>query len=294
MGRRHPAPAGALAARAKKVPAVRTRLHSIAAATDRALPARSRARTGETGHPQKAKVAPQAAGAVPGLRRGDARAALAVITAPQRQGNGYRHLWIGNTGMGKTWAARVLVSQPGQLSLIHDDSKAAPEYPGITYFPNVSALLEQPADQVRQLGAVGFRGDAYRSVTCEVEEVADLALRFARGGIPVRLVVDETSRAMSDTGKTLLAPSLRICATVGRVMGLSVSAGAQEIIYMPRALLAQASSIALFRVESADVNYLRERLAWDPELLAAATELSEGQFLIRQPATRWDRTVYRF
>ena len=196
--------------------------------------------------------------------------------------------------MGKTWAARHLVALPGQLTLIHDDSKAQPEYPGVKYFPNVAELLSRPADDVRQLAAVGFRGDPYRAITCEVEEVADLALRLARGGVPVRLVVDETSRAMSDTGKTLLAPSLRTCATVGRVMGLSVSAGAQEVVYMPRALLAQASSIGLFRIEAADVNYLRERLAWDPELLAAAADLGEGDFLIRQPATRWDRTIYRF
>jgi hypothetical protein len=196
--------------------------------------------------------------------------------------------------MGKTWAARHLVAQPGQLTLIHDDSKAQPEYPGVRCFASVAELLAQPADEARQLAAVAFRGDPYRGIVCEVEEVADLALRFARARIPVRLVVDETSRAVSDTGRTLLAPSLKACATVGRNMGLSISAGAQEVMYMPRALLAQASSISIFRVESADVNYLRERLSWDPELLAAATDLPEGDYLIRRPATPWDRTVYRF
>jgi hypothetical protein len=294
MGRRQPAGAGKVAARAKKVPAVRPRLLSVAPAKDRSVRVRSGAGAGEARNPQKAPLAPQAASARPGLRRGNARAAIALITAPLAAGNGYRHLWVGNTGMGKTWGARALVAEPGQLTLIHDDSKAAPEYPGVRYFANVADLKSQPADDVRGLTAVGFRGDPYQAITCEVEEVSAWALELARGGTPVRLVVDETSRAVSDTGKTLLAPSLRLCATVGRTMGLSISAGAQEIIFMPRALLAQASSIALFRVESADVNYLRERLAWDPELLAAAAQLDVGDFLIRQPATRWDRTIYRF
>ena len=218
-----------------------------------------------------------------------------MILAPLATGNGYRQLWIGNTGTGKTWATRHLVAQPGQLTLIHDDSKALPEYGDqARYFTSVAELLAEPADDARQLAVVGFRGDAYRGIVCEVEDVAALALRFARARVPVRLVVDETSRAVSDTGKTLLAPALKACATVGRTMGLSISAGAQEVMYMPRALMTQASAISLFRIESADVNYLRERLSWDPELLAAAADLADGDFLIRQPATRWDRTVYRF
>lgn len=196
--------------------------------------------------------------------------------------------------MGKTWAARILAAQPGQLTLIHDDSKHAPEFPGVKYFTSVSELLAVPADEARKLPVVGFRGDPYRGIVCEVEDVCGLALRLARGSVPVRLLIDETSRAMSDSGKILLAPSLRACATIGRTMGLSLSAAVQEVMFMPRVLLTQASSAGLFRVESADLNYLRERLYWDPALLEVAGKLEEGEFVIRQPATPWNRTIYRF
>ena len=123
---------------------------------------------------------------------------------------------------------RALVDHPGQLVLIHDDSKARPEYPHVRYFHTPAQLLGTPADEVDQLAAAAFRGDPYGGVVCEVEDVAALALQAARARIPCRLVVDEWERAMSDGGRKMEAPSLRTCLTTGRSMALSVAGGVES------------------------------------------------------------------
>lgn len=183
---------------------------------------------------------------------------------------------------------------PGQLTLIHDDSKAYVEFPDVPYFESPDHLLAQPYADVAHLERIGFRGDDYRGTVCEVQPVCELAIRFARARIPVRVHVDEVSRCMSDTGKTLLAPALRYGCTRGRTMKQCFSACAQEVKFAPVVMLSQGSSVALFQLESHDTNYLLERHQWDPAMLELVTKLDVGDFVIRRPATPWDRTVYRF
>lgn len=203
--------------------------------------------------------------------------------------------------MGKTWASWVLIRQPGQLVFIHDDAKAETEYPPrgtgdaeIPYYPSTQAVLELPVDQVHDQRIVGFRGDAYAGQRCEVEDVAALAMSLARARIPVRLVIDETDRAMSDAGRKLEAPSLRECFTVGRTMKLSVIWSTQTPQRAPEVALNQSSSIGLFRLEAPALNYLDGQLGFDREMLAVVRQLPEGDFVLFRSGHPWDRTVYRF
>ena len=244
---------------------------------------------------KKGGVARAAPHLEPRLQRRDGVVALALITEPMRRGDGWRHVWLGDTGTGKTWAQRRLVELPGQLVLIHDDAKAEPEYPEhARYFRSPAELLALPADEAAQLSAAAFRGDAYSAVVCEVDEVAALALTCARVRVPVRLVVDEWERAMSDGGRKMEAPNLRTCLTTGRVMGLSVAGGAQIPQRVGDTVLNSASSVGLFRCGPAAVNYLDERLYFDREMLGTIPTLQVGDFVIHRPGHPWDRTVYRF
>lgn len=212
-----------------------------------------------------------------------------------RKRDGWRHGWLGDTGQGKTWASRRLVEVPGQLTLIHDDSKAEPEYSEhAKYYPTPAALEAQPFDEVKDLTAVAFRGDPYAGVRCEVDDVAALALRFARARFPVRIVVDETDRAMSDAGRKLESPNLRECFTTGRSMGLSVIWSTQTPQRAPDVALNSSSSIAIFRLGPAALNYLDERLYFDREMLELVPDLAVGEFVLHRPGQRWDRTVYKF
>jgi hypothetical protein len=234
------------------------------------------------------------ANAGPRLQRRSGQAAIALITEPMRRGDGYRHLNLGDTGTGKTWAMRELVRVPGQLVLIHDDSKAEPEYPDdARYFKTTLELEQLPADQA-DFAAAAFRGDPYAGITCEVENVAELAVMCARARVPTRLVIDEWERAMSDGGRKLEAPSLRTALTTGRAMGLCVVGGTQTPQRLGDVVINSASSVSLFRLGPSGVNYLDERLYFDRQMLELVPRLQVGDFVIHRPGHPWDRCVYRF
>ena len=211
-----------------------------------------------------------------------------------KKGDGWRHIWLGDTGTGKTWAQRRLVDHPGQFVLIHDDSKAQPEYPDVRYFRSPAEIYDVPPDEAATLTAVAFRGDPYAAIVCEVDEVAGAALAFARSKFKVRLVVDEWERAMSDGGRVLEAPNLRTCLTTGRAMGLSVAGGAQTPQRVGDVVINSASSVGLFRLGPRAVAYLDDRLKFDPEMLEVVPTLAVGDFVIHRPGHPWDRVVYRF
>lgn len=236
-------------------------------------------------------MAPAAEGAGPGLQRGGGPAAIAAITAPLSEGNGWRHIWVGTTGAGKTWATRELIMVPGQLVLIHDDAKARPEYPDHALYLAAVTDLEQVGD--KNPPAIAFRGDPYAGITCPVEDVAALALRMARGRLPVRLVVDEMDQAVSDGGRKLEAPSLRACFVTGRTMGLSVVCNVQQPQRMPE-VASQASSVGFFRLEPAALAYVAERFSVDPEIMSLVPHLPNGDFVLHRPGFPWDRRIYRF
>lgn len=211
-----------------------------------------------------------------------------------RRGDGWRHLNLGDTGTGKTWAMRELVRLPGAFVFIHDDSKAEPEYPDdARYFRTVAELEHLPAEEA-DFSAAALRGDPFAGVTVEVEEVADLAVRCARARIPTRLVVDEWERAMSDGGRKLEAPSLRTALTTGRAMGLCVAGGTQTPQRLGDVVINSASSVSLFRLGPSGVNYLDERLYFDRSMLELVPRLQVGDFVIHRPGHPWDRCVYRF
>lgn len=243
---------------------------------------------------QEGALAAAHASARPRLQRRDGRAAIALITEPARVGDGWRHLWLGDTGTGKTWAQRELVNLGGQLVIIHDDKGARAEYPHVRYFTTTADLLAAPAEEAAALSAAAFKGDPFSGVVCEVEEVAALALQLARVRIPVRLVVDEWDRAVSDGGRKLEAPALQACLTTGRALGLSVTGGAQTPQRCGDIVINSASSIGIFRLGQRAVNYLEERLLFDREMTAVIPTLAVGDFVIHRPGRPWDRTIYRF
>lgn len=273
---------------------VRRSVRPAAAPAAAVLPAASAAARGRKTATKAIRVAPSHAVSVASVRRRDGAQALALITEPLRRGDGFRHLWLGDTGTGKTVAMRALVDYPGQLVLIHDDSKARPEYPHVRYFHAPAQLLAAPADEVQELNAVAFRGDPYAGVVCEVEDVAALALQAARAHIPTRLVVDEWERAMSDGGRKMEAPSLRTCLTTGRSMALSVAGGAQIPQRVGDVVINSASSVGLFRLGPGGLNYLDERLYFDRRMLDVVVGLQVGDFVVHRPGFPWDGCVYRF
>ena len=245
-----------------------------------------------SGTAEKRAPAAARAGAGNHLRRGSGAAAVAVITEPATHGDGWRHLWLGDTGQGKTWAMRELIAIPGQLVFVHDDKSATPEYPDhAVYFRHPAELRFLSPDQCSQLSAAAFRGDVHAGDICDPDEVAEAALMCARKRIPAMLVIDEWRRVATGKGE---APNVEACVLTGRAMGLSVAAGAQIPQNVGGVMLNSCSSVGLFRVGPAGLNYLDERLYFDREMLEVVPTLAKGDFVIHRPGHPWDRTVYRF
>lgn len=279
---------------AAPVPDVRRAVRPAAKAKARSVPASPPAKGRAKKDPAPATVEAPRASARPGVLRRPGTQALALICAPSRKGDGWRHGWLGDTGTGKTWASRKLVELGGQLVLVHDDSKAAPEYPQIRYERTPAELLARPAEETQDLSAVAFRGDPYAGIVCEVDEVAGLALQFARARIPTRLCIDELERAVTDGGQKLTSANLRACFVQGRSMGLSVNWCTQTPQRVPIEVATQSSSIGIFRLGPRALNYLDERLYFDADMLAVVPNLQVGDFVLHRPGFPWDRTVYRF
>ncbi len=232
-----------------------------------------------------ARAAPgRAGGAV--LRRpfGDA---AALIREPEARRQGWRLLWLGNSGTGKTVGIRALLAEPwpGGLTLIHDDKERDPQYPGAA----ASSIDAAPDDaEIVTLRGNVFAGESF----VEVDTVAELALQVAMSGVPVRLVVDELDRAVTPGGKVLQGKFLRDCLTKGRSLDLSVLATTQAPQRCPVEVIDQATIVALGQLGPRALNYLDERMLFDAELLSVVETLQPLEFVLYQQGRHWNRCVY--
>jgi hypothetical protein len=213
--------------------------------------------------------------------------AIALITAPQARNEGYRHGWIGNTGTGKTTAVSTFLRATAHhFTLIHDDAKLDAQYEG--------SKVERFEDAPEDATAITMRGDPFKGSVVEVETVAALALQIARGArLPVRLVVDELDRACTPGGKELESTSLRTAFTTGRALNVSILWLTQTPQRAPIAVIDQSSTIALCQLGPRALNYLDDRLCFDPELLQVVPDLPVGAFVIYEAGRPWNRTVYQ-
>jgi hypothetical protein len=237
---------------------------------------------------QNATLAP----APTGTRSGSFPDAIRLISAPAEKGEGYRHGWIGNTGSGKTTAIRAfLLASDLTFTLIHDDTKLDPQYPGL----KCESLDQIAVDaSVNDATMITIRGDAFRGSRVEVETVAALALQIARATRePVRLVIDELDRACTAGGKQIAAESLRAAFTLGRALAVSVLWSTQTPTRCPTEVVDQSSTIAICQLGPRALNYLDERLAFDLDLLQVVPTLAIGQFVIHEAGRPWNRTIYQ-
>lgn len=232
------------------------------------------------GRPRKQPAAPVAAK--------DFAAAVALITRSEATGDGWRAFLLGDTGAGKTCAAQALLEakRGRSLRLIHDDSKARPQYAGVVWSDLEIGAAPEDAD------TLVFRGDPYAGTRVNPDGVAALALTLARQRIPITLVIDELSRACTPGGKELASESLRECQTQGRSMGLNMIVSTQSPQRAPGEVIDQASAIVLCRLGPRALNYLDDRLFFDPALLAVAATLPDLHCVVHVPGVPWNREVY--
>jgi len=227
------------------------------------------------------------------LQHRGGKAALELICEPLREGDGYRHGWIGFTGMGKTFASDIMIREPGALVLVHDDSKRLPQFPWLRYYPSVDAFKAAPPVETDQLSAVGFRGDVKAGVRCEVEDVAAYAMELSRDDYQVRVYVDELGRAIEGE-RSLRSPSMADGFEIGRQMGQCWIYSTLHPKRVPDSLWTLSSSIGFFRLERKVLNYMDRTLCLPDEMLDTIERLDRGEFVLNRPGHAWDRVIYRF
>jgi hypothetical protein len=105
---------------------------------------------------------------------------------------------------------------------------------------------------------------------------------------------------MSEGGQRLKSPSLLEVLIQGRALDLSLLWSTQTPQRTSVEVIDQSSTIALCALGPKALNYMDERLKFDPELLDAVKDLRSADdggicdFVLYQSGKRWNRTIYSY
>jgi hypothetical protein len=227
-------------------------------------------------------------------KKGDCAEALGLIFAPLKQRDGFRHGAIGAPGMGKTHGLRKVVAAALERDLVdvvlsHDVKGAEPEWHG--YFCETVAHCQ--AAQLEQHRHAVFRGDPYNDVRCEIEDVAQLGKRLAqKERLRVLLNVGELKDALTEGGRAWTSPSTLWFSAQGRSLLACLTWTVQQPKRAPDEIWDQSTTIAMHGVRKRSVNYLRDTLELDDEMVYVLPQLARGEFAIYQPGVDWNGKVY--
>lgn len=233
--------------------------------------------------------------------------AIAQIIAPFERGEGIRHLWLGDTRMGKTYANRELIKicvarrlVDVVLTVDEKDPRRA-QYEGV-YRATPADLRAVPLSSREQQtpGALHlvFRGIAHRrdlDEAVEPSEVATMAwdlvrLNACRVLINLDELADATNGYQAWTGESLAQIYRK-----GGGIGLSVDATTQLPQLLPREAFGLTETIGVFRMDGREVSYLRRVRALDDPILDRIPTLKVGEWLLyKKGGGGWDGKVYKF
>lgn len=233
---------------------------------------------------------------------------LQTITGAAKRGDGWRHLWLGTSGYGKTYANRFLVewalkNGAAQLALSLDDkSNFYAQYSG-TYRANPNDLRKRPPNGGERPDHIVFRGVALtRKFTdgCSAESIARLGqeiIGVSRGLVLINIdeLADATNGGQAwkreDGSESAIAQVYR----KGRGVGLSITATTQVPQSLPREAFALSDTIGIFRLTGREIDYLLRQKAITPELAAVIPTLQIGEFILYDKAqVSWDGKIYKF
>lgn len=237
---------------------------------------------------------------------------------------GFRHLWLGDSGMGKTEANKLLIdfcrAPKGKdkkrlidVTLhIDDKNKWEQQYEGTPrispehyrHHP-ASGSYEFPCSGGRKLPEdktnINFRGIAYTSSTGESphedvshESVAEMAWELVREApIQVLTNIDELADATNghQTWSGQLLPQMY---RKGRAVGLSVVATTQLPQLLPREAFGLSDTIGIFRMSAREAAYLQRYNVLSKEEIDEIAGLQIGEFRLFRKSHPSDPTIYRF
>lgn len=234
--------------------------------------------------------------------------ALAAIVLPYTRGDGWRHLWLGNSGMGKTYANARLIVYALAVGATHlvltldDKSNFYAQYQG-TYRANPNHLQNNPIQNGENPQHIVFRGVALTrnfADGCSAEEIAKCGQAIvgsSRGFVLINIdeLADATNGGQAwkrdDGAESTIAQVYR----KGRGVGLSITATTQVPQSLPREAFALSDTIGIFRLTGREIEYLLDKRVITEEVAKVVAGLQVGDWVLYDKnQADWNGKIYRF
>ena len=216
---------------------------------------------------------------------------LSVITEPLSRDFGFRHLWIGYTGSGKSYNNIVLMdSAEGshRHMIITDQKNRVTPYgvfEGITEIPHIDALDTVEPDKRNHVSAI-IRGPRLTGNELDLinfDEVGKKIWTISLEDKGVLFGIDELSDACEGERAWIRGDSrrayMRLLYTQGRTNRVSVSACAQHVQEIPRAAISNSDTIGIFCQDRKELPYYRHNGFLDDHEIDIVANLAEYEFL---------------
>jgi hypothetical protein len=230
-------------------------------------------------------------------KKGTSEEALALIFAPVKRREGFRHGALGAPGYGKTFHMNVVVDEALERGLVdvvltHDVKGADPEFVGVEL---ACPAIAPPPGALERHHHLVYRGDVRNDVNCPVEDVAQLGKRLSqKEELRVLLNVGELDNCLTDGGRSWEAATVRWFSSQGRILRACLTWTNQQPKRCPDEMFDQSTTIAFLHLDARSSNYLGNTLLLDADLVAVLPKLAIGEFVLWVPGGDWNRKVYRF
>jgi hypothetical protein len=216
---------------------------------------------------------------------------LSVITEPLSRDFGFRHLWIGYTGSGKSYnnVALIETAEGSHRHLIITDQKnresAYAVFPDITEIPHITALDSVEPDNRNHVSAI-IRGPRMTGDELDLinfDEVGKKIWGLSLEDKGVLFGIDELSDACEGERAWIRGDSkrayMRLLYTQGRTNRVSISACAQHVQEIPRAAISNSDTIGIFCQDRKELPYYRHNGFLDDREVDIVSCLGEYEFL---------------
>lgn len=232
-----------------------------------------------------------------GVQRISKSECLAAISAPIAAGHGFRHLWIGYTGSGKTYAAIETLDATADahdITLVteqktrRDKDSIYTTALGYSAIPHIEALDAVAPDGLRHRQAVirgfGLTGDPADFI--DFDSLASKIWQRANAANGVLLGIDELSDACAGE-RTWLKGSytdnrrawMRMLYQQGRENQVSIVACTQHVQEIPRTAISNSDTLGIFRQDRKELPYYAQSNFLDKDELEIVANLEQYDFL---------------
>ena len=227
---------------------------------------------------------------------------LEKITVALRKREGFRHLWLGDSGMGKTAANRILIEWVlknklvDQVLTIDNKDRWKSQYDGC-FRANPQHLRQEPPKSNEETRHIVFRGIALtRSLEHDVDinDVAKMGWDMVRL-MPCSVLINIDELADATNGhQSWSSEEVPQIYRKGRGVGYSVTATTQLPQLLPREAFGLPDTIGIFRMTAREASYLKNYRVITEEEINEIASLEIGQFRLYRKSFPVDRNIYKF